>query len=64
MRRSIAVILIILVVAPPGAVARKQNEPIDWQKLQTLKSGTEIVVWFAGDGVRRSDSCSPTKESS
>jgi hypothetical protein len=53
MRRTIAVILIILVVAPTDAIAGKPNKPMDWQTLQTLPPGTQIVIWFAGDGVHK-----------
>lgn len=53
MRRAIAVILSILVVAPSDSLAGKPNKPIDWEKLPTLVPGSEIVVWFTGDGVHK-----------
>ena len=44
MKRVIAMILIGLLVAPPASAGQKQGKPIDWQKAQTLKPGTEVVL--------------------
>jgi hypothetical protein len=48
MRRIIATILIALLVAPPASAGQKQGKPIDWQKTQTLRPGTEIVLTVTG----------------
>ena len=48
MKRLIAMILICLLVAPPAYAGEKPGKPIDWQKAQTLKAGTEIVLTVAG----------------
>ena len=53
MRGAVAVILIGLLVAPPVSAAQKLGKPIEWQKVQTLKPGTEIVVRFTGGGYRK-----------
>jgi hypothetical protein len=47
MKRAIATVLIGLLVAPPASAGQKQGKPIDWQKAQTLKVGTEIVLAVA-----------------
>jgi hypothetical protein len=48
MKRIIAMILIGLLAAPPASAGEKQGKPIDWQKTQTLKPGTEIVLTVTG----------------
>ena len=48
MKRVIAMILIDLLVAPPASAGQKQGKPIDWQKAQTLKPGTEVVLTVTG----------------
>ena len=48
MKRLIAMILIGLLVAPPASAGQKQGKPIDWQKAQTLKPGTEVVLTVTG----------------
>ena len=48
MTRLIAMILISLLVAPPASAGQKQGKPIDWQKAQTLRPGTEIVLTVTG----------------
>ena len=48
MKRVIAMILIGLLVAPPASAGQKQGKPIDWQKAQTLRPGTEIVLTVTG----------------
>ena len=48
MKRVIAAILIGLLVAPPASAGDKPGKLIDWQKAQTLKAGTEIVLTVAG----------------
>jgi hypothetical protein len=48
MKRVIAMILIGLLVAPPASAGQKQGKPIDWQKAQTLKPGTEVVLTVTG----------------
>jgi hypothetical protein len=44
MKRVIAGLLIGLLVAPPASAGQKQGKPIDWQKAQSLKAGTKIVL--------------------
>lgn len=53
MRRAVSVILICLLVAPPASAAQNIGKPIEWQQVQTLKPGTEIVVRFARGGYRK-----------
>ena len=53
MRRAISVILICLLVAPPASAAQNLGKPIEWQQVQTLKPGTELVVRFARGGYRK-----------
>jgi hypothetical protein len=53
MRSAVAVILICLLVAPPASAAQNIGTPIEWQQVQTLKPGTEIVVRFARGGYRK-----------
>ena len=48
MKRLIAMILIGLLVAPPASAGQKQGEPIDWQRAQTLRPGTELVLTVTG----------------
>jgi hypothetical protein len=48
MKRITATILIGLLVAPPASAGQKQGKPIEWQKAQKLKPGTEIVLTFTG----------------
>jgi len=48
MKRIIAMILIGLLVAPPTSAGQKHGKPIDWQKVQKLKPGTEIVLTATG----------------
>jgi hypothetical protein len=48
MKRLIAMVLIGLLVAPPASAGQKQGKPIDWQKAQTLKPGTEVVLTVTG----------------
>ena len=48
MKRIIATILICVLVAPPASAGQKQGKPIDWQKVQTLKARTEIVLTVTG----------------
>ena len=48
MKRVIAMILIGLLVAPPASAGQKQGKPIDWQKAQKLKAGTEIELTVTG----------------
>ena len=48
MRRILATILICLLVAPPASAGDKPGKPIDWQKAQKLKGGTEIVLTITG----------------
>jgi hypothetical protein len=42
MKRSIAMILICLLVAPPASAGQKANKPISWEQAKKLKAGTEI----------------------
>lgn len=44
MKRLIALFLVGLLVAPPASAGEKPGKPIDWEKVQTLKGGTEIVL--------------------
>ena len=48
MKRIIAMVLIGLLVAPPASAGQKPNVPIAWQKVQTLRPGTEIVLTLTG----------------
>lgn len=48
MRRMVALVLIGALIAPPALAGPTQGKPISWQKAQTLKAGTEIVVTVAG----------------
>jgi hypothetical protein len=48
MKRIIATILIGLLVAPPATAGQKSGKPIDWQKAQKLKAGTEIELTVTG----------------
>ncbi len=48
MKRVIATVLIGLLVAPPASAGQKPGKPIDWQKAQKLKPGTEIVLTITG----------------
>jgi len=48
MKRVIAMILIGLLVAPPASAGQKPLKTIDWQKAQTLKPGTAIVLTVTG----------------
>jgi hypothetical protein len=53
MRRAVSVILIYLLAAPPASAAQSMGKPIEWQQVQTLKPGTEIVVRLARGGYRK-----------
>lgn len=48
MKRPIATILIGLLVVPPASAGQKPGKPIDWQNVQTLRTGTQIVVTVTG----------------
>jgi hypothetical protein len=48
MKRVIATVLIVLLIAPPAYAGQKQGKPIDWQKAQQLKPGTKIVLTVTG----------------
>jgi tetrahydromethanopterin S-methyltransferase subunit G len=48
MQRIIAVILIGLLITQPAYAGQKQGKPIDWQKAQQLKGGTEVVLTVTG----------------
>jgi hypothetical protein len=48
MKRIIALILIVLLVAPPVSARQKPGKPINWQDVQTLKAGTEVVLTVPG----------------
>ena len=39
MKRIIATILSVLLVAPPASAGEKSGKPIDWQHVQKLKAG-------------------------
>ena len=48
MKSVIAMTLIGMLVAPTESAGQKQGKPIDWQKAQKLKGGTEIVLTVTG----------------
>jgi hypothetical protein len=48
MQRIVAVILVILLVAPPASAGQKPNAPVDWDKVQRLKPGTTITLSIRG----------------
>ena len=48
MKRVIAMLLIALLVAPPAFAAEKPGEPMAWEKVQTLKAGSTILVTTGG----------------
>ena len=48
MKRPIAMILIGVLVAPHASAAQKQGKPIDWQRVETLNAGDEIVLTVTG----------------
>jgi hypothetical protein len=48
MKRIIATILIGLLVVPPAFASEKPGKPIDWQKVRSLKAGSEIVLTVTG----------------
>ena len=48
MKRIVAMLLIGLLVAPPASAGQKPGNPIKWQKVQTLKAGTDIVLTLTG----------------
>lgn len=49
MQRTVAAILIGLLVAPPASAGQKQGKPIDWQEAQKLQPGTEIALTVTGN---------------
>ena len=48
MKRKLAVVLIGLLIAPPASAVQKPNNTIDWQRVQKLTAGTEIVLTVTG----------------
>jgi hypothetical protein len=48
MKRVIAVVLTCLLVAPPASAGQKPVKPMDWQKVQKLDAGTEVIVTVTG----------------
>jgi hypothetical protein len=48
LKRHIAMTLVGLLIAQPASAGEKPGKPIDWQKVQTLKSGTEMVLTVTG----------------
>ena len=48
MQRIVAVILVILLVAPPASAGQTTNTPVDWDKVQRLKPGTTITLSIRG----------------
>jgi hypothetical protein len=49
MQRIVAVILMLLFVAPPVSSGQKPNAPVDWDKVQRLKAGTKITLTVTGN---------------
>jgi hypothetical protein len=45
MKQCVAVVLIIVLAAPPASAGQNQPKPIDWQKLQT---GANVVLTITG----------------
>jgi len=48
MKRTVAVILISLLVAPPASAGQKPGKPIRWEKAQQLRAGTEVMLTVTG----------------
>jgi hypothetical protein len=49
MQRIVAVILVILLVAPPASGGQKPNAPVDWDRVERLKAGTKITLTVTGN---------------
>ena len=49
MQRIVAVILVLLFVAPPALMGQKPNTLVDWDKVQRLKAGTKITLTVTGN---------------
>lgn len=53
MRRLIATIFTVLLVAPSASAGQEGGKPSDWQHAQTLTAGTEIVITAIGGGATK-----------